>query len=91
MASQVRICYYLGLGALLTTGQEPGEDLPPSCISSGQLWEANGRATRVSELQVFFLNDREEMDLPKVPGRDAEVLPWVRMVTGMLVNLLGRN
>lgn len=83
MASRVRLNYHLVFGAVLTTGQRHGEDLPPSCKSSGQLWEANGRAPG-----VFLPNDGEEMDLPKVPSRDAEVLPWVRKVTGMLANML---
>lgn len=78
MASRVRLNYHLVFGVVLTTVQRPGEDLPPSCKSSGQLWEANGRAPG-----VFLPND-----LPKVPSRDAEVLPWVRKVTGMLANML---
>lgn len=76
MASQVRIHYHLVSGVLQTTGQEPGKDLPLSCKSSEQLWEANGRAPEASELQVFLQMTEKKW-------------AWLRFPAGMLKSCLG--
>lgn len=51
---------------------------------SGQLWEDNVRAPGPLVLQGFVPNDKE-MDLPRF-RMDTQVLLWVRMVRGALVN-----